>query len=335
MKGLKIKNFLKMNDNNNGLYKEIDNKSGIVIYELKKEDGINPSIITFQNNILISKTWLKNGKKYQREGNLPSQILYYKNGNKHYEEWYDNDKFNRKYDNPALIQYDEDGNIIREKWFLNDKFHREGDLPAEKAYSNSVNGINIISEHWYKNGLLHRESDNPAFRSYLNNKLKFEYYYKNGKSTKENGLPNQIEYNENGTVKEEKYGDHDIKIKEYIGTQIHTTHISFGFPYLEEWKSNEKLHRENDLPATIKYYDVSGIQKVEEEQWYRNGKLHREGDLPAFVLYHRNNKIVKQNGSIKRQTWYKNDNLYREGDGTKPVVIEYDENGKIVDSQCL
>jgi hypothetical protein len=46
------------------------------------------------------------------------------------------------------------------------------------------------------------------------------------------------------------------------------------------------LHRENDLPAIIRW---NGTQ-----EWYKNGKLHRDGDLPAII------------GANRFQAWYKN-----------------------------
>jgi len=57
------------------------------------------------------------------------------------------------------------------------------------------------------------------------------------------------------------------------------------------WYLNDKLHRENDLPAIITY---DGAQ-----HWYLNGVLHRENDLPA---------IIRSNGA---QYWWLNNKLIR------------------------
>jgi hypothetical protein len=44
------------------------------------------------------------------------------------------------------------------------------------------------------------------------------------------------------------------------------------------WYRNNKLHRDNDLPAFVTY---------SESAWYQNGKLHRDGDKPALLSYGR------------------------------------------------
>jgi predicted ATP-binding protein involved in virulence len=55
----------------------------------------------------------------------------------------------------------------------------------------------------------------------------------------------------------------------------------------ERWyNKDEKLHRDNDLPAVI-YSDGSKF-------WYQNGERHRDNNLPA---------IINANGY---QAWYKN-----------------------------
>jgi antitoxin component YwqK of YwqJK toxin-antitoxin module len=43
----------------------------------------------------------------------------------------------------------------------------------------------------------------------------------------------------------------------------------------QEWYKNDKLHRDNDMPAMIIH---NGTQ-----EWYQNGQLHRDNDLPAVI----------------------------------------------------
>ena len=71
-----------------------------------------------------------------------------------------------------------------------------------------------------------------------------------------------------------------------------------------EWR-NEKgeIHRENDLPAFIRYYrNGNSKQKI----WYQNGKRHRIGG-PATIWYN-------EDGSCFIECWYLNGNMYTEED---------------------
>lgn len=60
------------------------------------------------------------------------------------------------------------------------------------------------------------------------------------------------------------------------------------------WYLNNKLHREDDLPAMIW---ENGVLR-----WYVHGKLHRDGDLPA---------IVWAGGD---QEWWQHGKRHRDGD---------------------
>jgi antitoxin component YwqK of YwqJK toxin-antitoxin module len=87
--------------------------------------------------------------------------------------------------------------------------------------------------------------------------------------------------------------------------------------YICIWKKNDIIHRDNNLPAYIEYYD-SG--KVREEMWYQKGKLDRSFQLPALVEYY-------ENGKIKKEEWYQNGNFYRNND--LPASIAYYESGQL------
>ena len=61
-----------------------------------------------------------------------------------------------------------------------------------------------------------------------------------------------------------------------------------------------KSIEENDLPAWIAYYTTGEIQY---EEWWQNGEFHRENDLPAVIRY--------KNGEIEYEGWYLNGELIR------------------------
>ena len=58
---------------------------------------------------------------------------------------------------------------------------------------------------------------------------------------------------------------------------------------VKEWRNaTGQLHRENDQPAVIKYYENGEILT---EEWYLNGRTHRENDQPAVIKYYENGEI--------------------------------------------
>lgn len=87
----------------------------------------------------------------------------------------------------------------------------------------------------------------------------------------------------------------------------------------EEWLKDDKLHRENDFPALIRYNYWN--KRVKKESLFKDGKLHREGDFPAVIYYSWIGNEVKILGTI----WFKNNEIHRERD--LPAVIYYFENG--------
>ena len=62
--------------------------------------------------------------------------------------------------------------------------------------------------------------------------------------------------------------------------------------YAKEWYVNDKLHRENDLPAIV---HANG-----DKEWFVHGLRHRDNDLPA---------VVDVNGG---REWYVHGNLHRD-----------------------
>lgn len=77
------------------------------------------------------------------------------------------------------------------------------------------------------------------------------------------------------------------------------------------WFRDEILHRDEDLPAIIKY---NSEDKPVEMYWYQHGEIHRDGDEPA--------KIKSDNdGSLILKSWYRHGELHRDGD--KPSLIHF------------
>jgi len=69
------------------------------------------------------------------------------------------------------------------------------------------------------------------------------------------------------------------------------------------YNEQNKIHRENDLPAEIWYCKDRFIYR---KIWYQNGKMHRV-DGPAMIWYHSNS-----NGNIEEEYWYLNGEEYTE-----------------------
>lgn len=115
---------------------------------------------------------------------------------------------------------------------------------------------------------------------------------------------------------------------------------------LKQWHINDKLWRENDLPAEVKFHDDETKQV---EIWYINGVISRgDESKPAIVIYIDNGRHVTEkwyfNGMIGRRdeslptiityfdkkplrfTWYKNGNLHREN---LPAYVSIYENDVI------
>lgn len=122
-----------------------------------------------------------------------------------------------------------------------------------------------------------------------------------------------------------------------------------------EYLLNDKLHREDDLPASsytwndnldycYEWYqfglrhrenDQPAIVSQREKQWYHRGRRHRDNDQPAIIwpgeiVWHYQGKrgrpgtdlpslIQPYNISSVDVEWYSDDQLHREND--KPAVI--------------
>ena len=82
----------------------------------------------------------------------------------------------------------------------------------------------------------------------------------------------------------------------------------------ESWSKDGKLHRENELPAKIEYWNDGTIKR---EQWYINGEKFRNNNLPVEISYF-------QNGIKRSEDWFNCNQLHSNND--LPASIAYNED---------
>lgn len=170
--------------------------------------------------------------------------------------------------------------------------------------------------------------------------------------------PDNIHYYDNGSIHVEcfylRVDDNPTYIEYYESDNVNERGQIKALKYETTYVKRDDScyrdrHRENDLPAKIKYYPDGHIQresyyvydeherdndkpckiyyypselggKVEKEIYYENCALSRSGDKPAIIEYY-------PNGNIKSETYYNLWQIHRDND--KPAEIYYYENGKI------
>jgi len=69
----------------------------------------------------------------------------------------------------------------------------------------------------------------------------------------------------------------------------------------EEWRIDGRLHRGEDLPASIQYHDNGSVSR---KVWYNNGYVSREGDKPALIDYANNYVEFWEDGECIRKEQY-------------------------------
>lgn len=125
-----------------------------------------------------------------------------------------------------------------------------------------------------------------------------------------------------GELFSESWYKKDVNEAEYKYKEIIYDSSDSNFAKKERWYNNqEKLDREDDLPAVIKYYE-NGNKGL--ESWLKNGVLHRNSselkdgvatDLPAFITYDRNGRKIEE-------VWFK--------DGRCEKIINYKYESRVV-----
>lgn len=88
------------------------------------------------------------------------------------------------------------------------------------------------------------------------------------------------------------------------------------------WYLSNRLHRDFDLPAFVLYNENNSLSEI---SWLRNGNYSRGGDLPVTLIFF-------ESGRLKSEEWWDPmvDGFHRI---TGPCIIEYDENGVIVNEK--
>ena len=239
-------------------------------------DGDKPAWITYFNSKPSFQEWYKNDKLH-RDGDKPAWIRYYtQNGIvteiPERQIWYQNGEEHREGDLPAVIDRSSNGKLQREEWRKNNNLHRDNDKPALSSYYYDTDNIKMFDE-WYKNGYSHRENNGPTKVTYYKNgSVKIEEWYNrneespgpteiiyyeskdptikilykktwfdnNQNRNRKDDLPAEIEYYQNGSIKEEK------------------------------WFVDDNIFRLGDKPSVI-IYDIAEIPetrgRVIKEKW--------------------------------------------------------------------
>ena len=161
--------------------------------------------------------------------------------------------------------------------YINGELHREGDLPA-------IDQSNKRREY-HVGGVAHRANGKPQHivnNSYLKQTTFKEY----GLEHREGGLPSHHEIDSSGNS-EIRY-----KIRGQFNaidnkTPSHTIKTSSGNIYKLFHKDN-KLHRDNDLPAVI---EQNG--DLITKKWYQHGDNKRvDESKPHTIMYDKNTKEI-------------------------------------------
>ena len=112
------------------------------------------------------------------------------------------------------------------------------------------------------------------------------------------------------------------------------------------WKTHGLVHREDDLPARMFYYQDGNIERLE---WFLDGRQHRDRG-PAVIVFDTNDNVSClewrssnllhrtdgpaltsiHDGYIEVEEWYNRGLLHRDGDpqtgDSRPAVINYKDN---------
>lgn len=177
---------------------------------------------------------------------------------------YYNKKFHCKDGEPSHIKYYEDGTIKERKWHIMGKFARE-DGPSWEKFDKYGN---CIMEKYYKKGKLHRDNE-PAviYRDSAANKktepkIRSEEWYQKG-----------VRCNSD-------------KLGPYVITYI------YGQKYIEEFTITAETR--SKIPKYKQYYRGNLAKEVWRDE---SNNIHRDDDKPAIISYY-------DNGNIKYEEWF-------------------------------
>ena len=188
------------------------------------------------------------------------------------------------------------GSVKREQWWVDGQRHRDDGLPTAIDYYK--NG-SVKLEEWWVDGQLQREESHKCvfFFKWRKDFAKAQ----DDQPHRDNSQPESVsDQSPMRDVYDELYQDGDKPTEiDYYGVELVER---------EKWCVDGQPHRDNDLPAVIKYglpidYGVQG--SVEREEWWIDGQRHRDNDLAAVIDYYRN-------GSVKLEQWWVDGQLQRE-----------------------
>ena len=280
-------------------------------------------------------------KLYYYNGECYKEIKYYdcENETLMQETYFHNNRIHRlENDKPALINYYPEGNIKSEMYFMNGNLHRVADTEGRVADTEG----RVADTEGRVADTEGRVADKPATIRYRKNgEIKYHAYYVNGELYRED-KPAYIEY---------------YSSRECDGSKIKSEHY-----YL-----NNKLHRgvviedhrsdTESKPSVIKYYPNGLIQ---HELYYKDNKIHRDNNLPAKIFYRTCGAIMCQayaingcihndngpahieyypSGNIKIIMYYKYNkcnNFFDTKDcKIKPAYIKYSEDGNVLKEKYM
>lgn len=180
-----------------------------------------------------------------------------------------------------------------------------------KVLVKSKEASHIFLIQYYKNDVIHRDGDKPAKITYNYGECKTVEYYNNGK------IYSKLEFMDNYV---RTYSESFYKNGELYKMIHHSRNLRTKYYY-----KNEKMHRDDDKPAIIKYYPNG---KIEEEMYLKNDKFHRDNDKPARIKYYKNGYVRKEQYFIKGSN--------KRNDPTLPIKSEYlekDAKGQLYGNQ--
>lgn len=299
----------------------------------------------------IRDTDINNPEHKQIDLRLPSWIEYHENGKTKEERWYVNNKIERYGCNinskPALIQYYDNGNIKRAEYHQNDnidyyiEYYENGKTKRECVGRGPNIDYHEVDEFeiadWKKNP--NQSDEKELVFKYGLTKTQNEPLYRietdsnfEANETKQDYMKYVVCANNSNKIVDKVNQDLRVETKQInLKTKCVCTYKKNKL-ILEEWFANDKLHRDNDLPASIAYYETKEekekLSKL-KEIWYQNGEIKRNYEYsmkpeasPCWIEYY-------ENGNVKEKRWYKNGLLGKEEKfwDDKPDLIQYYENG--------
>lgn len=269
-------------------------------------------ILNNQINTIYVKKVTRNGIHYYEPFPSRRKDILIKNSS---------DKFETKihFENPFYKEHN--GFVYRARMF--NRFINENesyvDVIEWVKYRPSSNDVPVVSNY----------DDNPSIINYDEKGNKAAEYWVEGNIFKRSdNKPTKIVYYPSGTKREEVWFrlNTSIENNDFIQKNFY---FKNGNVRQEEFYKNKKLHKENDEPALITYYNSlnqEGKQQVDKLKWFVDGfQIKRENNLSNSISFY-------ESGQLQTEEWY--DKVEWEDKSildriNDPARILYFKNGKI------